>query len=123
MRWLLLSGPIIWIVVMIFWYLWLRRSGKTIPPVARVDVRTESGGSWEYETKVRLFDKNLFASDEWWPLGSFASGSEAAAAIQRFHGDRVTPESWCAFFDENGKPSVVHLGTLHSQGRSAQNSL
>lgn len=115
--WLIAGVPMLLGLIgfLIYWY-WRYGKISALATVARVDLKTGPDGVKEYSTRVRLFDKDVIASDEWWPLGAFASTTEAASAIRKFHGERVTNESWCAFFDEFGKASVVHLGTLAAGG-------
>ena len=58
-----------------------------ITPVARIEANNHEPRS--YLAKARLFDENISASDEWWPLGEFDDLADALAAVRRFHADRL----------------------------------
>lgn len=122
-QWSFLGGVVLSLLILVAFVLYWFRGGPKIyalATVARVDVTIGPAGRKEYSTRVRLFGPNLNSSNEWWPIGTFATGVEAAEAIRKFHGDRVTTQSWCAFFDEYGKPSVVELGSLNYEREASQ---
>lgn len=116
MIWILIAIGIGLVGFLIYWY-WRPGRVHALAVVAKVEVRTSLEGQKEYSARVRLFDPDLIASNEWWPLGAFPSISEAVYAIRKFHGERVTDDNWFAF-SEDGRPSVLRLGDFSSRRES-----